>query len=215
MQSEEARHNMIECQIRPWNVVSDDVLTLLQQIPREFFVPSEYKDLSFADMEIPLGHGECMMAPKIEAHALQCLDIHPGERVLEVGTGSGYLTACLAWLSGNVTSIEQHADFAKSASEKLAALDFEAKIITGDAFELDEIEIFDVIVVTGGLPQRTDFFEQHLADGGRLFQIVGKGASAKAEVVTAVGDNAFKRRTILETAIKPLTNAPETSGFSF
>ncbi|OOZ81086.1 hypothetical protein BOW50_00155 [Solemya velum gill symbiont] len=215
MQNEEARHNMIECQIRPWNVVSDDVLTLLQQIPREFFVPSDYKELSFADIEVPLGHGESMMAPKIEAHVLQSLDIHPGERVLEVGTGSGYLTACLAWLSGDVTSIEQHADLADSAAEKLAALDFEAKIITGDAFDLDEIEIFDIIVVTGSLPQRTDFFEQHLADDGRLFQVVGKGSSATAELVTAVGDNSFKRKALLETALKPLTNAPEVSEFSF
>ena len=136
MQTEEARLNMIEQQIRPWNVINDDVLAVMQQVPREFFVPENYHDLAFADIEIPLIGEQKMMAPKIEAHMLQALDIKPGERVLEIGTGSGYITACLAWLSGDVTSFEIHPELAETAKKHLAAIGTEAHIMAGDAFDL-------------------------------------------------------------------------------
>ena len=202
MQTEDARLNMIEQQIRPWNVINDDVLAVMQQIPREFFVPENYHDLAFADTEIPLAHDEQMMAPKIEAHMLQALNIKPGERVLEIGTGSGYMTACLAWLSGDVTSMDIHQDLSEAAAKHLAAIGTEAKIITGDAFSLDSSEKYDVIAVTGSLPIRTDFFEQLLNEGGRLFQVIGCDASATAELVTCIKEGSFKREPLLETACR-------------
>ena len=215
MQTEQARLNMIEQQIRPWNVVDDDVLAVMQQIPREFFVPEKYHDLAFADTEIPLDHGQHMMAPKIEAHMLQSLAIKPGDKVLEIGTGSGYITACLAWLSGDVTSIELHADLAENAAKHIAAIGTEAKIVTDDAFELNTSERYDVIAITGSLPVRTDFFENLLKDGGRLFQVIGEGASATAELVTRVDGDLIKRKSLFETSLAPLDNAPKKESFSF
>ena len=121
MLTDQARENMIEQQIRPWNVIDEDVLNVMKQIPREFFVPPEYKELAFADTEIPLPEGQSMMAPKIEARMLQALAIKPGDKVLEVGTGSGYLTACLDWLSDEVTSVEIFESLSTQAQEHLAA----------------------------------------------------------------------------------------------
>ena len=115
MNQEQARFNMIEQQIRPWNVADDDVLNIMKQIPREHFVPDNYKSLAFADIQAPLANGQQMMEPKIEARMLQALQINPGDKVLEVGTGSGYITACLDWLSDEVTSIEIHEQLSQLA----------------------------------------------------------------------------------------------------
>ncbi|MGD8236472.1 MAG: protein-L-isoaspartate O-methyltransferase, partial [Chromatiales bacterium] len=163
---------MIEQQIRPWNVIDEDVLNVMKQIPREFFVPPEYKELAFADTEIPLPGGQSMMAPKIEARMLQALAIKPGDKVLEVGTGSGYLTACLDWLSDEVTSVEIFESLSTQAQEHLAAFGIlDAKLIVDDVFTHEFNSLFDVIAVTGSLPTPTDRFEKLLANGGRLFQV--------------------------------------------
>ncbi len=216
MLTDQARENMIEQQIRPWNVIDEDVLNVMKQIPREFFVPEEYRELAFADTEIPLSEGQSMMAPKIEAHMLQALAIKPGDKVLEVGTGSGYVTACLDWLSDKVTSIEIHESLSNQAREHLAAFGIvDVMLLVDDVFDYPFGDRFDVIAVTGCLPVPTDMFEKLLAKGGRLFQVVGQGSSAKAQLVTRVADEIFHREDLFETALPPLINAPEPERFVF
>ena len=216
MLTDQARENMIEQQIRPWNVIDEDVLNVMKEIPREFFVPEEYKDLAFADTEIPIGEDQSMMSPKIEARMLQALAIKPGDRVLEVGTGSGYITACLDWLSDEVTSIEIFESLSRQAQEHLAAFGIQdAKLIIDDVFSHEFLSLFDVIAVTGSLPVPTERFEKLLATGGRLFQVVGQGASATAQLVTRVTEEVFHREDLFETALPPLLNAPEPKRFSF
>ncbi len=216
MNQEQARFNMIEQQIRPWNVADDDVLKIMQQIPREHFVPDNYKKLSFADIQVPLADGQQMMEPKVEGRLLQALQIKPGDKVLEVGTGSGYLTACLDWLSDEVTSIEIHEQLSQQAQQHLAAIGIsDVTLIVGDVFDATPDEKFDVIAVTGGLPAGSDYFEKMLAVGGRLFQIVGVGPAATAQLVTRVRADAFRRENLFETEIDPLQNAPAVEAFVF
>ena len=216
MITDQARENMIEQQIRPWNVIDEDVLRVMKQIPREFFVPDEYRELAFSDIEIPLTEGQSMMAPKIEARMLQALNIKPGDNVLEVGTGSGYITACLDWLSDEVTSIEINESLSDQAKEHLAAFGIvDARLIVDDVFDYPFNRQFDVIAVTGSLPLETDYFEKLLADGGRLFQVVGEGASASARLITRVSEGIYHREELFETALAPLVNAPEPDRFEF
>ena len=217
MDLEHARHNMIVQQIRPWDVADEDVLEVLEQMPRETFVPARYRHLAFADTELPIGHGQKMMCPKLEARVLQALAIRPGDRVLEVGTGSGYLTACLSWLSGEVTSIDIHEDFTLAAADKLRAQGVDhVTLLTGDALAGPVAGgPFDVIVVTGSLPAPRDDFERQLAVGGRLFQVVGEGAAASAMLITRVSESAFQREVMFETALAPLVNAEREASFVF
>lgn len=216
MITDQARENMIEQQIRPWNVIDVDVLNIMKEIPREFFVPDEYKELAFADTEIPIGEGQVMMAPKIEARMLQALSINPGDRVLEVGTGSGYVTACLDWLSDEVTSIEIDESLSNQAREHLAAFGIvDARLYVDDVFDYPFGDNFDVIAVTGSLPIATDFFEKLLNDRGRLFQVVGEGASATAQLVTRVKGDIYTREELFETALPALINAPRPDSFTF
>ena len=216
MNQEQARFNMIEQQIRPWNVADDDVLKVMKQIPREHFVPDNYKRLAFADIQVPLADGQQMMEPKVEARLLQALLIKPGDRVLEVGTGSGYVTACLDWLSDEVTSIEIHAQLSQQAQQHLAAIGIsDVTLLVGDVFDTAPDQKFDVIAVTGGLPADSDYFEKMLAVGGRLFQIVGVGPAATAQLVTRVREDAFRRENLFETEIDPLENAPAVEAFVF
>jgi protein-L-isoaspartate(D-aspartate) O-methyltransferase len=217
MDLELARHNMIVQQIRPWDVSDDDVLELMEQMPREAFVPDLYRHLAFADTEIPIGHGQSMMAPKLEARVLQTLQIRPGDRVLEIGTGSGYLTACLSWLSGDVTSIEIYEDFTMAAAERLRERGIDhVTLLTGDAMAGPVAGgPFDVIAVTGALPAATDHFERQLKEGGRLFQVTGEGAAAEAQLVTCIRDDVYRRETLFETALAPLINATPPEAFVF
>ena len=216
MNREQARFNMIEQQIRPWNVSDDDVLKIMKQIPREHFVPENYKKLAFADIQVPLANGQQMMEPKIEARLLQALQIKPGDKVLEVGTGSGYLTACLDWLSDAVISIEIHEALSQQAQQHLSTIGIsDVSLLVGDVFDTALEPNFDVIAVTGGLPASSDYFEQMLAVGGRLFEIVGVGPAATAQLITRVREDAFRRENLFETEIAPLQNAPAAEAFVF
>ena len=216
MNQEQARFNMIEQQIRPWNVADIDVLNIMKQIPREHFVPDNYKRLAFADIQIPLSDGQQMMEPKIEARMLQALQIKPGDKVLEVGTGSGYMTACLDWLSDEVTSIEIHEQLSHQAQRHLAAIGIsDVTLVVGDVFDTVPDQQFDVIAVTGGLPADSDYFEKMLAVGGRLFQIVGVGPASTAQLITRVREGAFRRENLFETDLAPLQNAPAVDAFVF
>jgi len=217
MDFEQARFNMVEQQIRPWEVLDPRVLELVGRVRREEFVPPQYRALAFADMEIPLGHGESMLAPKMEARMLQELALKPGDRVLEVGTGSGYMTALLASLAGHVYSVDIVAEFTRSASEKLDAHGIRnVTLETGDAARgWSRHAPYDAIVLTGSLPVLPDDFPRSLLPGGRLIAVVGEPPVMEARLVTCVAAGAFRATGLFETCIAPLKNALQPEKFVF
>lgn len=221
MDTERARFNMVEQQIRPWEVLDTRVLDLLHKVPREQFVPDAYKALAFADLEIPLvpeGHGEAMLSPKVEARMVQELAVTAGDRILEVGTGSGYLTALLAKLGEHVYSVDCIEEFTKSAGARLAAQNINnVTLETGDAASgWDKHGPYDVIAVTGSVPVLADNFLKSLKPGGRLFVVVGEAPVMDARLITksAQGDGCGTA-SLFETCIRALRNAPRRSRFSF
>ncbi|HHJ17775.1 MAG TPA: protein-L-isoaspartate O-methyltransferase [Gammaproteobacteria bacterium] len=214
---EQARFNMIEQQIRPWDVLDDRVLAALAAIPREDFVADAYRALAFSDISIPLAHDQVMMPPKLEGKLLQALQIEVGDRILEIGTGSGYLTACLAQLGDSVHSVDLYDDFTEQAQARLEQHGIlNATLATGDAaggWEADSG--FDAIAVTGSLPVLHQGFHQLLNPGGRLFVIVGKPPIMQALLITRIGDKEWNQESLFETSIPALLNAPEPEVFSF
>lgn len=212
-----ARFNMIEQQIRPWDVLDPRVLDLIARTPREAFVPEKYQTLAFADIEIPLDHGEVMMAPKIEARLLQALDVHPTDVILEIGTGSGYLTALLAQLGRHVYSIDIHPDFVESAHRKLEAQGIRNVTleIADGAQGWDKHAPYDVIVLTGSVPQLPETLPRTLQRAGRLFAVVGDAPVMEAVLITRTGDSEFRRETVFETVLPPLANIRQPSRFVF
>lgn len=213
---EEARHNMIVQQIRPWNVLDEDVLKLIQRLPREDFVPADYKVHAFTDMNIPLSNDQEMMSPKLEAYMLQALKLQPQDKVLEIGTGSGYVTALLASQSRHVVTVDIDADAQKQAAEKLAAHQIDnVTYEVGDAASgWDKQKPYDVIAITGSLPVLPESFQRDLNVGGRLFAIVGDGPAMDAILITRVKDNEWSHQTLLETEIPALVNAIEPERFA-
>ncbi len=213
---EQARFNMIEQQIRPWDVLDQRVLETLQTVPREAFVPEDQQDLAFMDIEIPIGHGESMLAPKIEGRILQALDIRPTDSVLEIGAGVGYLTACLAKLASAVFSVDIHEDLTARARENLAAQSIRnVTLWTGDAaYGWDKAPAhYDVIVVSGSLPEYDDCFERQLKAGGRLFVVVGQPPAMEAQLITHVDNEAYSRVGLFETVLKPLVGREPKQAF--
>lgn len=217
MDFEQARHNMIEQQIRPWEVLDPKVLDLLAKVKREDFVPPMYQSLAFVDMDIPLGHGEAMWSPKLEARALQALQVKPHERVLEVGTGSGYFTALLAHQAGVVVTVEIHADLKDAAEKKLRAHGLTGiQTRLGDAArDWQGDGAFDVIVLTGSTPLLPEAYLKRLTPGGRLFAIVGEGVVMSAQVVTCLASGAFRSDSLFETRVQALLHALEPERFVF
>lgn len=205
---EQARFNMIEQQIRPWNVLDQRVLDIIATSPRERFVPSEYANMAFSDIEIPLAHGEVMMSPKLEGRLLQTLNIRPDDRILEIGTGSGYLTACLARLGGQVISVEMHADLSQSAQQQIAGLGIEnVDFRVGDAGQgWGEDGEFDVIAITGSLPQMLPAFRQQMKVGGRMFAIIGESPIMTANLYTRINRNEWTVEPLFETELPALRN---------
>lgn len=217
MNIDQARFNMVEQQIRPWEVLDPRVLELLFAVRREEFVPPEHRALAFADLEVPLGHGEAMMQPKVEARILQELDLAPAESVYEVGTGSGYLTALLARSARHVTSAEIHADLQARAARNLraAAID-NVTLIPGDGARAPLASgPFDVIVLTGSTPVLPQAFLDALAVGGRLFAVVGDAPAMKALLLRQPAAGTFQRVELFETLLKPLVNAEQPPRFRF
>ncbi len=201
-----ARSNMIEQQIRPWEVLDTRVLDVIRQIPREQFVPESYKNLAFADIEIPLGQGQLMMSPKLEGRLLQALNINPQDRILEIGTGSGYLTACLAALGGNVVTVDYFSELSQHAGKNLLRHGYSnISFRTGNAAQgWHQDGPFDVIAITGSLPQLHKNFHALLHDHGRLFVITGTEPTMEAHLITRVGENDFRDESIFDTFVKPL-----------
>ena len=213
---EEARHNMIVQQIQPWNVRDDKVLDLIQRMPREDFVPAEYKVHAFTDTNIPLADGQEMMSPKLEAYILQALQVQEQDKVLEIGTGTGYMTALLASQSRHVITVDIDEDVQKRAEEKLTAHQItNVTYEVGDAaLGWDSNKPYDVIVITGSLPILPEVFQRNLNVGGRLFVIVGDAPAMEAILITRVKDNEWSHDVLLETDIIALTNAPEPERFA-
>ena len=217
MDFEQARFNMVEQQIRTWDVLDPAVLELLSTVPREAFVPEDRRALAFADLELPIGHGEVMLAPKLQARILQEVMIAPTDRILEIGTGTGYLTALLARRGATVTSVEIHEDLAAGARARLSALGIDnVKVETGDgSCGWDTSHAYDVIVLCGSLPVLPDSFQKQLRPGGRLFAIVGERPVMSARLIVREGDSTFAGVTLFETVVDPLRNAPQPSRFVF
>lgn len=213
MDIETARQHMLGQQIRAWDVLDERVLETLRETPREHFVPAAFRELAFADMEIPLGHGQVMMAPKIEGRLLQALALEPTDRVLEVGTGSGYLTACLARLADRVQSVDYYADFVEAARPKLAQLSIDADVQTADAMELSYSGEFDAIAVTGSVPELDEHFIRMLRPGGRLFIVVGRLPVMEARLITMHANQRWSEESLFETVLTPLINAERPEPF--
>jgi len=214
---EQARVNMVESQVRTWEVLDQSVLDLLLAVKREEFVPEKYRALAFADMEIPLGHGECMLAPKLEARMVQELGIRKSDKVLEIGTGSGYVTALCAKLGGQVVRVERIPEFVQAAIRKLAGHGFEnVQLIAGDAAKgWPALAPYDVILVGGSLPYLPPELQAQLLPGGRLLAVIGEPPVMTATLVTRVSEHAFNSTGLFETSIPPLRNAAQPERFVF
>lgn len=215
MDFERARFNMIEQQIRTWEVLDQKVLDLMASMPREDFVPAAYRELAFADMSVPLDHGQVMMAPRLEARMLQALEIAPGDRVLEVGTGSGYVTALLASLGGHVISVEIHDSLARDARAKLDAHGIDnVTLHTADGCRgRREDAPYDVIAVTGSLPVLDEDFQEQLGVGGRLFVIVGEAPAMQALLVRRVSESQWATEGLFETVLPALEGVEQPERF--
>jgi len=217
MNLEQARSNMIEQQIRPWEVLDQDVLDLLYVVPREAFVPAAMRNLAFVDMELPIGEGERMWAPKIEARALQALALHKSDRVLEVGTGSGYLTALIAHRAAQVRSVEIKpalAAFGRANMERHGVQN--VTLETGDAARGWAAGApYEVIVLTGSVPVLPKALLGQLAPGGRLFAVVGEGPIMTAQLVTCLAPESYRSTGLFETVLEPLVNCEQPSRFRF
>jgi protein-L-isoaspartate(D-aspartate) O-methyltransferase len=213
---ERARFNMVEQQIRPWDVLDPEVLDLVATVKREAFVPPAYRNLAFADLEIPLGEGQTMWPPKLEARALQELKLSRGESVLEIGTGSGYLTALLASLGTLVTSVEIRPAFAASARAKLARHGIErVRIEVGDGARGWGREQYDAILLTGSTPVLPARFLEQLQPGGRVFAIVGDAPVMTARLTRFAAPGSFTASDLFETVVAPLDHAAAPGRFRF
>jgi protein-L-isoaspartate(D-aspartate) O-methyltransferase len=211
-----ARRQMIEQQVRAWEVLDLKVLEAMERLRREEFTPPAYRDLAFADMNVPLGHGQHMLAPKVEGRMLQALELGPDDAVLEIGTGSGYFAACLGALARSVKSIEIHPDLAASARASLARNNVHnVSVETADAFAYSDAARYDAVVLTGSLPVYDARFEQWLAVGGRLFVVVGQGPVMEARRMTLDNPGELLREVLFETVVDPLAHAAEPPKFVF
>ena len=206
MDIEQARFNMIEQQIRPWDVLDIDVLRVIEDTPRERFVPEQHQNLAFSDLEVPLAHNQVMMTPKIEARMLQALQIQASDKILEIGTGSGFVTACLAKLGGHVDTIEYFEDLSIQAQKCL-----QQQNISNITFEVSDVltnppsnKQYDVIAITASMPTYSDLFEKNLYNNGRLFVIEGVEPVMQAKLITYSENNGCTYSNLFETNLPPL-----------
>jgi len=214
---EQARFNMIEQQIRPAEVLDPTVLNTIAEVHREQFVPTGYSELAFSDTNIPLTETEVMMSPIQEARLLQAVNVQPDDSILEIGTGSGYLTALLATLGDHVTSVEVDQSLSDSAARKLQANNIKnvTLVVDDGANGWPANAPYDVIAVTGSLPIMVDEFKQQLKTGGRLFVVVGSKPAMSAKLITRVSENQWAEEELFETVIEPLQNAKKPTEFVF
>jgi len=215
MDFETARFNMVEQQVRPWEVLDQAVLDRLAAIPRERFVPEDYLRLAYADTRIPLGEGYVMMPPREEARLLQALVLTPRDHLLEVGTGSGYLAALASGLVRRVTTVEISTERTARAGRRLAEYD-NVEVIEGDAVRGWEAAApYDAIAVTGSLPVLDEAFLRQLKPGGRLFVVVGEAPAMEARLITRTGATDWATESLFETVLPPLAGARRPNQFEF
>ena len=209
MDFERARFNMVEQQIRPWDVLDQSVLDLMERSPRDGFVPDEYRRLAYADVSVPIGNGETMLPPRIEGRLLQALGIEPDERVLEIGAGSGFLTWLLAQRAAHVIGLERKAPLAARARANLAAHGVgNATVVTGDGRHGWERDApYDAIAAGGSVPEPEPALEEQLAIGGRLFIVIGTAPAMEAMLVHRTGEREWIRESLFETVLPPLVGA--------
>ena len=214
---DQAHYNMIEQQVRPWDVLDSKILETLKQINRDAFVPEAYKKLAYADTAIPLGNGQYMLHPILVGRILQVLAIQPMDTILEIGTGSGYLTACLAHLGYHVTSIEIDEKLSQSAADRLEKNNQpNVSLISGDALQvLDKSKQYDVIILTASVKDIPAIFKQAMAIDGRMFVVTGEEPAMSARLITRISADQWSDRILFETSIKPLVNAEPEQSFVF
>jgi protein-L-isoaspartate(D-aspartate) O-methyltransferase len=211
-----ARQQMVDQQIRTWEVLDPRVLDTLSAVPREAFVPPLYRELAFADTPIPIGFGQSMLAPKLQGRILQALGVNTTDRVLEVGSGTGYLSACLGLLGASTHSIDIHPGLVDLCKTNLRAVpQAQVRFEIRDAFDAAPLGEYDVVAVTGSLPVYDTRFERSLRVGGRLFAIVGIAPVMDAILVRRVDSNEWIRESLFETVIEPLINATAAQKFVF
>jgi len=218
MNIEKARFNMVEQQVRPWDVLDGRVLDLMASLPREQFVPPEYQQLAFADVRIPLGHGQEMQPPREEGRLLQALNVQPSDTALEIGTGSGYVTALLASAARQVFSVDIIPEFVTSAQAKLNSLGLASKVTleVGDASAgWDHYGPYDVIAITGSLVAVPESYKRSLKIGGRLFCIEGDQPAMTAKLISRTGEQSWSETSLFETVVARLINAPHSPQFQF
>lgn len=216
MQTVDAREQMIEQQVRAWDVLDARVLGILRQVPRELFVPPEQRFRAYADAEVPLPAGQHMLRPSLVGRLLQALGVAPGERVLEVGAGSGFVTACLAASGGRVRALEIFPELAELAGRNLAAAGVrDAQVVNADALHADSGVRYGAIAITASLPVYDARFERQLEVDGRLFVVVGEPPVMDARLIRRISEDAWAAESLLETVIDPLVNAPRPALFRF
>lgn len=218
MNFEYARENMVENQVRAWEVLDKRVLEVLGELAREDFVPPACRRLAYTDQPLPLAHDQFMMKPVVEGRLLQSLSLTGDERVLEIGTGTGYLTACLAELADTVTSLDIYADFVDRASARLAEMDYGTRVDVQCADALTEFRpdhAYDAIAVTGAVPQPVERFSGWLASGGRLFTVTGQAPAMEALLITRTADDEWMTESLFETDIPYLVGAEPAPSFAF
>ena len=217
MDMDEALRNMLTQQFRAWGILDNRILELYTQVPREGFVPERYRKLAYGDTQIPIGHGEVMMHPKEEAHLLLALDIKKTDSVLEVGTGSGFMTTLLSKQAREITSVDIVSDFLNPAAEKLAEHGVSnATLMAGNAaMGWEKNAPYDKIAITGSLPFLPDAFREQLQIGGRLFGVIGQAPAMTAMVITRVGPQKWEEHHLFETVVPPLRDALQPQPFDF
>ncbi|HWX66795.1 MAG TPA: protein-L-isoaspartate O-methyltransferase [Rhodanobacter sp.] len=217
MNIEQARLNMVENQVRPWDVLDGRVLDVIARVRREDFVAPTHRQLAFADLCLPLGHGEVMMKPVVEGRVLQALELLPTDHVLEIGTGSGFLTACLATLSAQVTSVDIHADFTSAAAQRLQATSItNASLITGEAVNGWQPDgLYDALVVTGAVFEIPSRWLTWLKPGARALVVRGTSPVQHATLLTHEGAGRYREETLFETDLPYLTHAEPPQRFVF
>ncbi len=216
MNTDFARQQMVSQQIRAWDVLDASVLQVISTVPREHFVPAGYETLAFADTEIPIGHGQSMMTPPVEGRLLQALELEHSDNVLEIGTGTGFLTACLASLAESVTSVDIHDDFLRMAARHLEESGIEnVDLVAMDATQELPKKHYDAIAVTGSIQTFDPRYVEALHPGGRLFIIVGDAPAMDARLVRRTGDSDWRSETLFETNLTPLLHGALPPQFSF
>jgi protein-L-isoaspartate(D-aspartate) O-methyltransferase len=212
----DVREQMIEQQVRAWDVLDERVLNVMRQVPRELFVPAPERFRAYADAEVPLSQGQHMLRPSVVGRLLQALLPQPHEQVLQIGAGSGFITACLRGMAGRVRALEIFPELAESARANLAGLGIRgAEVIDADGLRFESATRFDVIAVTASLPIYDARFERLLNVGGRLFVVVGEAPLMEARLVERTSEGSVSTQSVFETVIDPMVNAVRPAGFTF